>query len=1038
MATSRRRYFVTAMLVLVAGYTRAFAADECEVNFGDKLYDWVSKDAHRQATSLAKADFAARFTNSRILEYDQLRAELASVSTDLDGQADEFRSHADEGIPTLTAAVAAQDRSGKALDTLGRQSARLDRISRRLEILSEPPSREQFIGAGAQHVGRSTLLESIVELGNREGRTLNARFSRVIRVKFDDGKAIDANGVAPGNNESAGADGIAWGMVHSDSQWANAFAFVYLTVKGFVEYEKTRQCEEKIKEQRGRAARASTLLTSVLPTEDDLFALFASAQLAAQARFLTVQSRFSQDRAILEARWKNLMAIALANANVASKTLTAEKVELLGRAYGTADPLAKLFDEVALTQLVQSVQQVQSAALQSEVALKVQCRDSLGIQAAEDLMDTRQEGAAQLAELSKAAKIAPVKATLASARERLETPVPAVQSLLTGGPGSACFERKSALHEPYHVSLSPPNPLQTGRMVQTRHLLRVSSPDLASFQPVALLAATDFGGTSTAVSVVARYDGNWPGCLIYRDGSAYGCGRPGPGQVGLGAGFPGTGDSPYRDVTSGASDGGFARDSRRHSQNIDTAKSNIDLRITDLAKQQAAIEVVVPEWLNSTQVGMGTLIQSHELVIDVENTLRERIFSTLGGALQDAEQRLVQFTKEPRNDQILGELIRQSGAVDTTLPDLPADRVMPEGPKIPGMHQDDRAYPTERTRLERQLRREDRKGEKIKNVELRRQHRRLITTARMFAAAQSPKARRIAAALILDAASIRYADAGWLSAPQVTFIDNAGNLFTRSLNQTRPSGSLADRIADFDNQLGVIKQQQSLAAQALSRGGDFVDARQRALGESVLLREDAEQAFYNGDLLEAEALLEVTKITLDLVTAFTPGISWARDVYETISGADLISGEVLKPWERTAVALGAITAGTVSKGPRILRAIASLEKTGMLEKKIQHILHSAQTINRRVVAVSTSYSPEAAERARRALDHGSRFWDAEKETLVFVENNVRRGKTRTMVAVNIEKMSATPIGETRLSDSKIKRLFKPSTAKPTYIHLPGD
>jgi hypothetical protein len=58
---------------------------------------------------------------------------------------------------------------------------------------------------------------------------------------------------------------------------------------------------------------------------------------------------------------------------------------------------------------------------------------------------------------------------------------------------------------------------------------------------------------------------------------------------------------------------------------------------------------------------------------------------------------------------------------------------------------------------------------------------------------------------------------------------------------------------------------------------------------------------------------------LDLATSLTPGISWGRDIYESISGKDLHSDEVLGPFSRSMAILGAVTIGFGSKGPVIAR-----------------------------------------------------------------------------------------------------------------------
>ncbi len=97
----------------------------------------------------------------------------------------------------------------------------------------------------------------------------------------------------------------------------------------------------------------------------------------------------------------------------------------------------------------------------------------------------------------------------------------------------------------------------------------------------------------------------------------------------------------------------------------------------------------------------------------------------------------------------------------------------------------------------------------------------------------------------------------------------------------------------------------------------------------------AKQSFDQGEKDEGNVALSISKGLLDLALNFTPGVSWGRDVYEAISGKDLITGEELDYLSRGIATLGVVTVGFGSKIKCIKKIFDGLDHTGVTSKMIK-------------------------------------------------------------------------------------------------------
>lgn len=963
---------VASCLVLLVGLAMCVGVRaDCDISYGDQLHAWVQNDARSQSLALIEADFTSRLNNGRVVEYDSLKAQVPEIAATLDAlstqltDGDRRRTRLDELAASLDLESEATDVLNKLLALAGDITA----LTQRLKVLEAPADRVAFRSMGGQHVGRSTLLSSIGGFTANRGDTLNSRYSFYMQVSFDgDGKLKNSEGGLKGNQADAAATGILFSP--NAEPISKAIAAIYLIIRGVDDVRKNDECEERIRHQAKRAGDALRLLDKVLPTETEVFGIYKGLLGEAQKRFASNHVENVRAVSTLEARWRNLLAFTLARLDVASKTLTVEKVERLRRAYDTTDSSDLFFKEAALTQMTQQLRELKRFAQQEELLLGDACRNAPGVAAAENLLDRRREAAAQIDLVRKLNSLAPLRSEFGTVDEQLQRPVQRAEKLTRPGSYLKCAaprkdrgartrldntgaaqlpqvdgrisvetkeppRSKSEINVPGREQAALVTRLSQGENLNENGALSMKYANLASRGVQRLMTLPRQVGVTRgswrasektpspfralavsqgSVQTALMPDGG-SFCTIYKAGNLYRCGSPGNGDPGLIGEFPSAPGSPYRTIGEGSKDGGFGVDTRQLELDIAQAKSGIDKRISDLKTKNQAIAVAIPIWIVGNAEGMSALGQTYADKLTVESSARDAAAARDSIVLRETAQRLARFSRDRADPSLLRDLMHDIGALDSSLPNLPADVVMPDGPSLPGLTHRERVYPRDATTVQRRIAREKAKGWKLKDRTRQELHGRLTETAVRFAVGRRPGGEAIASALVLDAASLRFAESGALPEASLSTIAPNGEIVRRPyVGGAIPGNAIVMRVQRFDSESKFLDQQQSLARTALADG--TLDRRPRlaALNLSTQMSGAARGVFYSGEILDGEALLETAKAVANLVTAWAPGISWGRDIYETITGADLITGEELDEFSRTFAIVGAITGGIASKG----------------------------------------------------------------------------------------------------------------------------
>lgn len=132
------------------------------------------------------------------------------------------------------------------------------------------------------------------------------------------------------------------------------------------------------------------------------------------------------------------------------------------------------------------------------------------------------------------------------------------------------------------------------------------------------------------------------------------------------------------------------------------------------------------------------------------------------------------------------------------------------------------------------------------------------------------------------------------------------------------------------------------------------------LAQSML--QEADQSSYLGETQEAESALELAKSFADIALSLTPGVSVAKDVFELITGKNMVTGEPLTNAEMVFAGIGPLTGGLgkiFSKSKKIKKLLNSIKSkfwrkkgakatstTGKTANKIDDIIDEAEAIEK--------------------------------------------------------------------------------------------
>ena len=158
--------------------------NSCGPNFGNKIYDWVSKHTRSYSEQLTRADLRVRWLNAftesfRTISYyqekmahelEELKKQLRSIESILGDNLEKALKQHDLCIATSNRLIQIKNLTDETEELLGT----LDSIG----------SIRQFEAAGLRAVGKETLLRSFMEIGSQSEQINRLRYQKLFHVKY--------------------------------------------------------------------------------------------------------------------------------------------------------------------------------------------------------------------------------------------------------------------------------------------------------------------------------------------------------------------------------------------------------------------------------------------------------------------------------------------------------------------------------------------------------------------------------------------------------------------------------------------------------------------------------------------------------------------------------------------------------------------------------------------------------------------------------------------------------------------------------------
>ncbi len=121
-----------------------------------------------------------------------------------------------------------------------------------------------------------------------------------------------------------------------------------------------------------------------------------------------------------------------------------------------------------------------------------------------------------------------------------------------------------------------------------------------------------------------------------------------------------------------------------------------------------------------------------------------------------------------------------------------------------------------------------------------------------------------------------------------------------------------------------------------------------AIAEAALIQADS--LYAESDLAGGDVALEMAEVLLDASLNFVPGVSWVNDVYQSVTGKSVVTGEQLSEIDRTFAVIGLLSGGILSKfkyGGRfghVTSGILRAEDTAEGQRQIAQVVARAEDV----------------------------------------------------------------------------------------------
>jgi hypothetical protein len=195
--------------------------------------------------------------------------------------------------------------------------------------------------------------------------------------------------------------------------------------------------------------------------------------------------------------------------------------------------------------------------------------------------------------------------------------------------------------------------------------------------------------------------------------------------------------------------------------------------------------------------------------------------------------------------------------------------------------------------------------------------------------------------------------------------------------------------------------------------------------------DEAETSYRAGNIIEGNAWYEIGMAAADAALSLTPGIGWAKDVYESVTGKNLLTGKELTKFERTLAVVGALTGGiakfgALAKAGNMIGVMATTAKTTQEAEKITQAGKEAIEI-----AESGSKAPgllgAGADSVKAYAEASTKYGKSSGE----VAESLKSGKG---LFGNAPKLERSALNEAQASNFKRFEKKLPAGSEPPTLH----
>lgn len=852
----------------------------CEPRFGAEALGWVEDDVPRQSRALVKADYPARVFNFFTETRNDINERAEALAAAIDKLATQLLQTPDAGGTDLTTAVA-RERAGRTiLNGLYKAYAELNVLQLWLDRLHVEPTVQAFREGGYQAVGRESLLASLSDVGDPREYTLSGHYGFYVGVSFNEDGEYDKAEFGDGEQNGGWVSGLIAGLISLNNPYSWAAALIIFVGVSIYQREQEEECRRRWEDQRDRFKRAFEALPSKLIRPEDQYEIFSGAVRAIQTDLAEDLVAAQAMLDALEERWRHVFAANAMRIKAARAVLTAAKVEELRAALPGDPATAAIFRTIETLQLITDIRSIAAHVAERHQAFRNADAGFTTLAAHEDLQDAIGAAETQFKAFAEVPALLPLHDLLVRNLEWLA----AVRQDVDGAP-TASFTPQPL-----------PRPPATTPAVAAIEAARADGailidPDLSLFAA----PFQDIGG---------RF------CVLRsQDGEVYECSAsPDRGSPHRGDFSSATGD-PLTDILRHYTDGGYEYDDRETQAEINRASRNIEDRIDSLRAKHAAVRTGFAEWKAKNLVDVRGLTTEIAAARSGDEVRRQAFNAQNEALVSEARAALDSFVQTPTSPERIREALQTAGGKALRLPRLDPSQQIPGAPVMTGV---DSVAPGVQARIEREAAKAA--ADLPEGTPERRTAERALAAARRFEAASAGE---IAEALRCDAANVRYAASGVLPQPEFAYVDDAGVLTRGPVPEAGLGGTLLGQVETFQAASAYQSARIAQAGDASQFPPSQIPNVISALAIAKSLLQTANTLFFEGGIAEGRHVQILSIAVLDIALSVTPGIGWAKDVYELATGRSMLTGEELDTVDRAFALLGAVTgglAGTVKYG----------------------------------------------------------------------------------------------------------------------------